>query len=69
MKGISAAMVTGMLLALTFVAIALYILLFPGSVPSVSRHDLQLYALCTGAYGIWRAIRVWMLWREAQKNA
>ncbi len=68
MKGISAAMVTGMLLALTFLAIALSILLFPASVPAVARHDLQLYALLTGAYGIWRLIRVWMLWREAQEN-
>jgi hypothetical protein len=61
-------MITGILLSLTFVGIALYILLFPDSAPhQVSKDDLMLYALLTGAYGIWRFIRVFLVRREAQK--
>jgi hypothetical protein len=32
------------------------------------KEDLRLYALLTGAYGIWRFTRVWIVWKEAQEN-
>jgi len=64
----SVSLVTGLLLGSMFIGIALYLLLFPDSIPSTSRNDLKLYALLTGAYGIWRVIRVVIVWKEAQKN-
>jgi TctA family transporter len=67
-KYLSPAMIIGLLLAIIFIAIALYLLIFPGSVPTTSKEDIRLYALLTGAYGIWRAIRVWLAWKEAQEN-
>jgi hypothetical protein len=68
-KNISAAMIVGLLLALTFIGIALYLLIFPESVGSASsRQDLLLYALLTGAYGIWRLVRVWLAWKDAEES-
>jgi hypothetical protein len=68
-KQSAASMITGILLSMTFIGIALYILLFPDSAPHhVSKDDLMLYALLTGTYGIWRFIRVFLVRKEAQKN-
>lgn len=61
-------MVAGMLLGITFIGIALFLLLFPESIPSGARGDIRLYALLTGAYGIWRLIRVYLAWKDAQEN-
>ncbi|TLU57637.1 MAG: hypothetical protein FDX18_07395 [Chlorobium sp.] len=69
MKQGSAALVTGLILAATFTGIALYILFSPGMFPSATREDLRLYALLTGAYGLWRFIRVWLAWREGEENS
>jgi hypothetical protein len=63
-----AAMVTGVILGSMFIGIALYLLLFPDISPAGMKQDLRLYALLTGAYGIWRFIRVWLTWKEAQEN-
>ena len=62
-------MVTGLLLAATFTGIALYILFSPGILPSAAKADLRLYALLTGAYGLWRFIRVYIAWREGKENS
>ena len=64
----SVGMITGVLLGSMFIGIAFYLLVFPDSIPSASRDDLRLYALLTGAYGIWRVIRVVIVWKEAQKK-
>ncbi|MEI8185642.1 MAG: hypothetical protein WCG19_02995 [Chlorobiaceae bacterium] len=67
-KNFAASMVTGILLSMTFIGIALYTLFFPDSLPQVSKDDLRLYALLTGTYGIWRFIRVFVVKRYAEKN-
>ncbi|WP_232209735.1 hypothetical protein [Chlorobium ferrooxidans] len=61
-------MIVGTLLALCFIGIAAWLLFFPGTIPLASREDLRLYALLTGAYGIWRLVRVWMVWKQAEEN-
>lgn len=61
-------MIISLLLAITFIGIALYLLIFPATVATASREDIRLYALLTGAYGIWRIIRVYLSWKEAQEN-
>ena len=61
-------MITGILLSMAFIGIALYVLFFSDRLPHVSKDDLRLYALLTGAYGIWRFIRVFMVRKEAEKN-
>lgn len=61
-------MIIGTLLALCFIGIALYLLFFPGTIPAASRDDLRLYALLTGAYGIWRLVRVWLARKDAEEN-
>ncbi len=61
-------MITGILLSMAFIGIALYVLFFSDRLPQVSKDDLRLYALLTGAYGIWRFIRVFMVRKEAEKN-
>jgi hypothetical protein len=61
-------MVTALIMGTTFIAIALYLLFFPDISPAGMKPDLRLYALLTGAYGLWRYIRVWLAWREAQEN-
>ncbi len=68
MKQGSTAMVIGVILAATFTGIALYIFFFPGIFPAGARENLKLYAMLTGAYGIWRFIRVWLAWRDGEKN-
>ena len=60
--------VTGLILGSTFIGISLYLLFFPDISPAGMKQDLRLYALLTGAYGIWRFIRVWLAWKEAQEN-
>ena len=60
--------VTGLIMGSTFIGIALYLLFFPDISPAGMKQDLRLYALLTGAYGIWRFIRVWLAWKEAQEN-
>jgi len=66
LKNISAAKITGLLLGITFIGIALYLFLFPEAAPAVARKDLNHYVLLTGSYGIWRIIRVSMTWKNAQ---
>ena len=61
-------MITGIILSMTFVGIALYILFFPDRLPQVSKDDLRIYALLIGAYGIWRFIRIFLVRKEAEKN-
>ena len=61
-------MITGILLSMAFIGIALYVLFFSDRLPQVSKDDLRLYALLTGAYGIWRFIRVFLVRKEAEKN-
>ncbi|MEI8032110.1 MAG: hypothetical protein WCH05_01990 [Chlorobiaceae bacterium] len=61
----NAPMITGSMLAACFIAISLYLLLYPLPVTMAGKTDLRLYALLIGAYGIWRAIRVYIKWKEA----
>ena len=61
-------MITGIILSMTFVGIALDILFFPDRLPQVSKDDLRIYALLIGAYGIWRFIRIFLVRKEAEKN-
>ncbi len=60
--------ITGLILGSTFIGIALYLLFFPDISPAGMKQDMRLYALLTGAYGIWRIIRVWLAWKDAQEN-
>ena len=60
--------ITGLIMGSTFIGIALYLLFFPDISPAGMKQDLRLYALLTGAYGIWRFIRVWLAWKEGQEN-
>jgi hypothetical protein len=68
MKESFAPVITGALLSAAFIGISLYILVMLDSFPAASRHDLALYASLTGAYGIWRSIRAYLLWKEREKN-
>ena len=61
-------MITGVLLSMTFIGIALYVLFFSDRFPQVSQYDLRLYALLTGAYGVWRFIRVFLVRKEEEQN-
>jgi len=61
-------LVSGILAAITFISIALYILFFSSGMPALANENIKLYALLTGSYGIWRLIRVFFIWKEAQKN-
>ena len=67
-KQSAASMITGILLSMTFIGIALYVLFFTDRLPQVSQYDVRLYALLTGAYGIWRFIRVFLVRREEHKK-
>ncbi|ACF43031.1 hypothetical protein [Pelodictyon phaeoclathratiforme] len=67
MQKSAAGMVMGLLLGGTFIGIALYLLFFPDISPAGMKEDLRLYALLTGAYGIWRLIRVWLVWRAGEE--
>ena len=67
-KNGTVSMITGTLLSMAFIGIALYVLFFTDRLPQVSKDDLRLYALLTGAYGIWRFIRVFLVRKEAEKN-
>jgi hypothetical protein len=60
--------VIGLLLGCTFIGIAIYLLFFPEISPSGAKQNLRLYVMLTGAYGIWRLIRVWLAWKKAQEN-
>ncbi|NMW19467.1 MAG: hypothetical protein HKK66_10680 [Chlorobiaceae bacterium] len=68
MKQSPASMITGILLSMTFIGIAIFLLFFTDRLPQVSKDDLRLYALLTGAYGIWRFVRVFLVRKEAGKN-
>ncbi|MEI8102022.1 MAG: hypothetical protein WCG61_00670 [Chlorobium sp.] len=59
-------MITGIVLAVTFIGISLYIFLMPLPATFAGKNDLQLYALLTGAYGLWRAVRLFFIWKESQ---
>ena len=67
-KASSAGMVMGLLLGSSFVGIALYLLFFADLSHAIAKQDIKLYALLTGAYGLWRFVRVWLAWKEAQEN-
>ena len=60
--------IAGLIMGSSFIGIALYLLFFPDISPAGMKQDLRLYALLTGAYGIWRCIRVWLAWKEAKEN-
>ncbi len=60
-------MAIGIVLAITFIGISLYIFMVPLPAPFAENNDLQLYAMLTGAYGVWRAIRVFLTWKELQQ--
>jgi hypothetical protein len=67
-KSATASLVMGILVSMTFMGIALYFLFFTERVPPVANENIRLYAFLTGSYGIWRLIRVFAVWKEAQKN-
>ena len=64
----SAGMVMGLLLGSLFVGIALYLLFFADISHATAKQDIKLYALLTGAYGLWRFIRVWLAWKESKSK-
>ena len=61
-------MVAGILLALTFISISLYIFFIPLPAALAGKKDLHLYAILIGVYGAWRAIRVFMLRTDSVEN-
>ncbi len=63
----TAPMITGSMLAAAFIGISLYLLLYPLPAAMAGNRDLRLYAMLIGAYGIWRAIRVWLAWKEEEQ--
>jgi hypothetical protein len=67
-KQMNASMAIGMLLAITFIGISLYILFIPLPVAFAGKNDLQLYAMLTGSYGVWRAFRVFLNWKDLQED-
>ncbi|NTV98909.1 MAG: hypothetical protein HGA70_07085 [Chlorobiaceae bacterium] len=68
MKASHVPIITGIVLAAAFIGIALSILLFRESFPAAARPDLTLYAALTGAYGVWRSIRVYLFWKAEKNN-
>ena len=66
-KKMTASMSIGMVLAITFIGIALYIFFIPLPAAFAGKNDFHLYALLTGAYGVWRAIRVFLNWKDVQE--
>jgi NhaP-type Na+/H+ or K+/H+ antiporter len=67
-KSGAVSMITGILLSVIFIGIALYLLFIPDGAPHLSKDDLRRYALLTGSYGLWRFIRVFIVWKETKKN-
>ncbi|NTW62703.1 MAG: hypothetical protein HGA46_01140 [Chlorobiaceae bacterium] len=68
MSKLTLSMTIGLLLGTAFTGISLF-LLFVYKAPSEAiLHDLHLYALLTGAYGLWRVVRVLIQWRNAEEN-
>jgi len=67
-KQINAPMTIGMLLAITFIGISLYILFMPLPDAFAGKNDLQLYSILTGSYGVWRAFRVFLTWKDLQED-
>lgn len=67
-KQINAPMTIGMLLAITFIGISLYILFMPLPDAFAGKNDLQLYAILTGSYGVWRAFRVYLNRKDLQED-
>ena len=65
-KKSSVEIVTGLIMGSIFIGIALYLLFFPDISPAGMKQDLRLYALLTGAYGIWRLIRAWLVWKDGE---
>lgn len=57
-----------LLLSLLFIAIAIYVLFFSRAASPEARRDLVLYAALTGAYGIWRLIRILLALKKPEKN-
>lgn len=60
-------MAIGMVLAIIFICISLYILFMPLPAAFSGKSDLRLYALLTGSYGVWRALRVFLNWKDLQE--
>jgi len=56
------------LLSLLFIGIALCVFFFADPPSRDARHDLLLYASLTGAYGVWRLIRVLLAGKKAEEN-
>ncbi len=67
-KQINAPMVIGMVLAITFIGISLYILFLPLPPAFAGKNDLRLYAMLTGSYGVWRAFRVYLNWKDLKED-
>ncbi|MEI6847038.1 MAG: hypothetical protein WCK32_03220 [Chlorobiaceae bacterium] len=61
-KNISASLIINMLLAITFIGLALYLLICPSNVTSAAKENLNLYALLSAAYGTWKLMRVYLAW-------
>ncbi len=59
-------MITGIVLGVTFISIAAYLLLFPDAASADAKEDLRLYAMLMAAYGVWRLVRVSMARNEEQ---
>ncbi len=59
---------SGMLAASIFIGISLYLLFFSSEIHALANENIRRYAFLTGSYGIWRLIRVFFVWKEAQKN-
>lgn len=64
----NAAIVIGILQAIMFVSISLYILFIPLPAAFAEKNDLRLYTILTGAYGTWKVIGVFVLWKDSLKN-
>ncbi|MBM3163002.1 MAG: hypothetical protein FJZ79_06745 [Chlorobi bacterium] len=60
--------VLGLMLSALFIATALSVYLFAYAPSPEARRDLLLYALLTGAYGIWRLIRVLTALKKPEEN-
>lgn len=57
-----------LLLTALFIGIAVYVFFFAGATDQNARRDLVLYSALTGAYGVWRLIRVLLAKKNQEEN-
>ncbi|NTV08343.1 MAG: hypothetical protein HGA81_07045 [Chlorobium limicola] len=57
-----------LLLSALFIGIATYVFFFAGATDQNARRDLVLYSALTGAYGVWRLIRVLLAKKNQEEN-